>query len=221
VEGGPLLDSSEAREEALIEAHFPTNLRLGEESEEGKEGGEGYKQVDEELVGALLRKASSTAPGEDRISTDILKVFWSWERHLFVGLTRACIRVGYHPALWKTARGVVIPKANKPDYLQVRAYRVISLLDVIGKLVERTAAYLIADHLERSKGLHKGQYRCRKRRATVDAVAVLMNRTEQAWERKKVAGTLLMDVQAAFNNTDSQLLRKRIAALGIQQDLIR
>jgi len=33
---------------------------------------------------------------------------------------------------------------------------VISLLDVIGKLVERTAAYLIADHLERSKGLHEG-----------------------------------------------------------------
>jgi len=50
---------------------------------------------------------------------------------------------------------------------------------------------------------------------------LLMNRTEQAWERKNVAGTLLMDVQAAFNNTDSQLLGKRMEALGIQQDLIR
>jgi len=28
----------------------------------------------------------------------------------------------------------------------------------------------------------------------VGAVAMLMNRTEQAWECKKVAGTLLMDV---------------------------
>ena len=133
----------------------------------------------------------------------------------------ACIRVGCHPALWKTARGVVIPKANKPDYSQVRAYQVISLLDVIGKLVERTAAYLIADQLERSGGLHEGQYRYCKQRATVDAVAVLMNRTEQAWERKNVAGTLLMDVQVAFNNTNSRLLRKRMAELGIQQDVIR
>jgi len=48
-----------------------------------------------------------------------------------------------------------------------------------------------------------------------------MNRTEQVWERKNIAGTLLMDVQAAFNNTDSQLLRRRIGALDIQQDLIR
>ena len=30
-----------------------------------------------------------------------------------------------------------------------------------------------------------------------------------------------MDVQAAFNNTDSQLLRRRMGALDIQQDLIR
>jgi hypothetical protein len=37
----------------------------------------------------------------------------------------------------------------------------ISLLDVIGKLAERTAFYLIADHLERKRGLHAGQFRSR------------------------------------------------------------
>ena len=178
VEGGPLLEGSEAREKVLVEIHFPANPRPGGESEEEKGGGEGYKQVDEELVGELLRKTSTTALGEDRISADLLKVFWGWERHLFVELTRACIRVGYHPAVWKTAKGVVIPKANKPDYSQARAYWVISLLNVIGKLVERTVAYLIAGHLERRKGLHEGQYGCRKRRATVDTVAVLMDSTK-------------------------------------------
>jgi len=49
------------------------------------------------------------------------------------------------------------PEPGKPDYAKVRAYRVISLLDVIGKLVERTAAHLIADHLERKRALHEGQ----------------------------------------------------------------
>jgi len=221
VEGGPLLEGSEAREKALIEAHLPVNPRPGGEIEEEKEIGKGYKQVDEVLVGELLRKSSTTEPGEDRISADILKVFWGWEQHLFMELTRACIRVGYHPAVWKTMKGVVIPKTNKPDYTQVSAYWVISLLDVIGKLVERIVSYLIANHLGMSKGLHEGQYGCRKQRATVDAVAVLMIRTEQAWEKKNMAGTLLRDVQAAFNNTDSQLLRRRMEALGIQQDLIR
>jgi len=85
-----------------------------------------------------------------RVARDgIGKAFWQWDRQRMVQLVRACIRLGYHLKLWKTARGIVIPKPGKPDYTKVRAYRVISLLDVIGKLVERTAAHLIADHLER------------------------------------------------------------------------
>ena len=116
MEGGLLLEGSEASKKALIEAHFPANPRPGVEREEENEGGEGYKQVDEELVGELLRKTSTIAPGEDCISADLLKIFWGWEQHLFVELTRACIRVGYHPAVWKSAKGVVITKANKPDY---------------------------------------------------------------------------------------------------------
>jgi len=80
---------------------------------------------------------------------------------------------------------VVIPKPGKPDYSKVRAYRVISLLDVISKLLERTAAHLIADHLERKRGLHKGQFGCRKRRSCVEAVAISMNRTKKAWAGKK------------------------------------
>ena len=47
---------------------------------------------------------------------------------------------------------MVIPKPGTPDYSMVPAYRVVSLLDVISKLVERTAACRIADHLERRKG---------------------------------------------------------------------
>jgi len=184
-------------------------------------GGEGFQLVNEGLVAAMMKKASSTAPGEDRISTNILKVFWEWDRQIFTGLVRACIRVGHHLELWKTARRVVIPKANKPDYSQVRAYRVISLLDTISKLLERKAAHLIADHLERSKGLHEGQYGCRRWRAMVDAVTMLMNRTERVWECKKLAGTLLMDVQAAFKNTNSRLLRRRIRELGVQEDIVR
>jgi len=97
-----------------------------------------------------------------------------------------------HLELWKMAKIVVIPKPGKPDYSKVRAYRVISLLDVISKLVERTVAHLIADHLERRKerGLHDGQFECR-------AVAVLMNRTQRVGG-KEVVGVFFMDVKSAL-----------------------
>jgi hypothetical protein len=174
------------------------------------------------MVGELLGKAANTStPGNDRIPAGILKVFWEWDQQQIVQLISACIRLGHHPELWKTAIGIVIPKAGKPDSSKVRAYRVICLLDVISKLVERTAGHLIADHLERKKGLHEGQYGCRKRRSCIDAVAVLMNRTQQAWGEKKIAGALLMDVKSAFNNVSKTHLGKRMEVLELEPDLIR
>jgi len=116
---------------------------------------------------------------------------------------------------------VVIPKPGKPDYSKVQAYRVISLLDVISKLLERRAAHLIADHLERKRGLYEGQFGCRKRRSCVDTVTILMNRTQKAWAGKKVAGALFMDVKSAFNNVDKTILGQRMEVLGLEADLIR
>lgn len=52
--------------------------------------------MDEILVGSLLKKASSTALGVDRINAGILKVFWKWKQQLFVGLVSACIWVGFY-----------------------------------------------------------------------------------------------------------------------------
>jgi hypothetical protein len=43
---------------------------------------------------------------------------------------------------------VVIPKANKPDYRVAKAYRVITLLYCLGKVVEKVAANAIAEECE-------------------------------------------------------------------------
>jgi len=109
----------------------------------------------------------------------------------------------------------------KPDYSKVRAYRVISLVDVVRKLVECTEAHLIADYLESKRCLHDGQYGCRKPRSCVDAVAVPTSRTQQTWSEKKVAGALFMDVKSAFNNVSKVHLGRRTEELEIEPDLIR
>ena len=72
------------------------------------------------MVGELLGKAAnSSAPGDDHISAGILKVFWEWDQQRIVQLVRACIWLGHHPKLWKTGKGIVIPKPRKPDYSKV------------------------------------------------------------------------------------------------------
>ena len=78
-----------------------------------------------------------------------------------MALIRAHIRLGVHPDLRKVARGVVTPKPGKYDYSLAKAYRVISLLSCLGKMVEKVASILISAHCELLGGFHPGQYGCR------------------------------------------------------------
>jgi len=143
-EDGSIAEGHHEREQAILQSHFlpgPPGVF------EPAQGGKAFERVDAQLVGSLLGVAANTsAPGDDWISAGIVKVFWQWDKQRITQLVRACIRLGFHPGIWKMAKGVVIPKPGKPDYSKVRSYRVISLLDVISKLLERTAAHLIADH---------------------------------------------------------------------------
>ena len=50
---------------------------------------------------------------------------------------------------------------------------------------------------------------------------MFMNRMQQAWQGKKVAGALLMDVKSAFNNVSRPILSRRLGELGIEPDLVR
>jgi len=105
-------------ERAILQAHFPPGPPGHLEP---AQGGKAFERVEATLVGTLLKAAASTsAPGETRISAGIIKVFWQWDEQRITQLVRTCIRLGVHPGIWKTARGVVIPKPGKPDYSKVR-----------------------------------------------------------------------------------------------------
>ena len=122
---------------------------------------------------------------------------------------------------WKTARGVAIPKPGKPDYGVAKAYRVISLLNCLGKMVEKVAAILISNHCEREGAFHPGQYGCRAQRSSTDAVGLAIARTQEAWSRKKIVGALLMDVASAFPSVARGCLLRKMRRAGVDEDLVR
>jgi len=116
---------------------------------------------------------------------------------------------------------VVIPKPNKPDYGVAKAYRVITLLNCLGKVVEKVAANAVAEECERRRLLHNGQFGCRKRRSAIDAVGRLMKRVEEVWGRGNTAAVLLMDVKGAFPHVAKGNLIKRMEEMGFEADLVR
>ena len=47
------------------------------------------------------------------------------------------IQLGYHPTEWKKARRILFEKGKKQDFGLVKSYQVISLLNCIGKVVDK------------------------------------------------------------------------------------
>lgn len=80
--------------------------------------------------------------------------------------------------LWKNSIGVVIPKANKPDYAVSKAYRIITLLPCLWKLYETVVLVWPTPH----QVLNSIQYSSRAGRNIEQALAHLLSFiTRERW----------------------------------------
>lgn len=174
-----------------------------------------------EVREALFAQSVKKAPGLDGVSFKALRLLWGSAEKRMVALVRGCIRTGYHPCAWKTAKGVLLRKQGKPTYAVAKAYRVISLLSCLGKVVERAVATLIASHCETNDNFHQGQFGCRRGRGTSDAVAQLVSRVEDAWGKKRTGLALLLDVKGAFDRVNKKQLLKRMVQAGLAGNIVR
>ncbi len=83
-------------------------------------------------------------------------MIWSWDKARITSIVYHAVRLGYHPREWKKARGILLEKGGKRDFGLVRSYRVISLLNCIGKVVEKMVAKELSQYCEDYSMLHPG-----------------------------------------------------------------
>lgn len=191
----------------------------------GQEGppGQAYLLADNACVHRAFRRASSRkSPGPDGIGPLAFRcLFMEWDTARVEALIRTHISLGVHPARWKLARGAIIPKPEKDDYSAAKAYRCISLLNCLGKMVEKVAADLISRHCESTGGFHPGQYGCRMKRSAIDTVGVAIAQVQEAWSRGAIAGAVLMDMAVAFPSVARRCLLRKMREAGVGECLVR
>jgi len=220
VDGRPdkIVATAEEKEEIFIAQAFPSQaVVVGDVSFPDSAAEVSACEVRE----ALFTQAVKKAPGVDGIGFKALRLLWRWAEERVVSLVQGCIRKGYHPCTWKTAKGILLRKQGKPTYAAAKAYRVISLLSCLGKVVEKVVATWIANFCEREDTFHRGQFGCRRGRGTSDAVAQLVAKVEKAWGTKRTALALLLDVKGAFDRVDKTQLLRRMTQVGIAGNIVR
>jgi hypothetical protein len=90
---------------------------------------------------------------------------------------------GYHPKCFKEATGIILKKSQstKPPYRNYalpKAYRVISLLNCLAKVMEKIIARRLAVMAEFKTLLHMHQIGGRKQKSAINAVMVLIQKVQ-------------------------------------------
>jgi hypothetical protein len=170
VDGRPdkIVAIAEEKEEIFIAQAFPSQAMVDREvSSPASVADVSAREVHKALFTQFVKKA----PSIDSTGFRALRLLWRWAEDRIITLVQGCIRTGYHPCTWKTAKGILLRKQGKPTYTAVKAYYVISLLSCLGKVVEKAIATRIASFCKREDVFYKGQFGYRRRRGTSDAVA--------------------------------------------------
>jgi hypothetical protein len=115
---------------------------------------------------------------------------------------------------------VVIRKPRKEDYTKLKSYRTISLLSVMGSVIEKVVAELLSDEAKRRSLLSDGQFATRKKRSAIDAAAIMADKAHSAWKEDNIMRVLLIDIKAAFPSVVRGRLIHAMMAKKIDGDLI-
>ena len=153
-----------------------------------------------ELQEACSSKVKSKTPRPDNITQDMVIAAYHAEPHLFFRIFSLFFDFGYHPHCWKQATGVILKKAAKPDYSEPKAYQVISLLNCLGKVLERMLAKRLGALAEVTHLLHPSQIGGRRCKSAIDTDLLLPDEIRQQRRIGRLTTTVFPDIKGAFDH---------------------
>jgi len=170
--------------------------------------GSEFPQITSDELTRIVKKQRNSAPGADGLSANIVKAAWPALCAHMLRLVNNCLRLAKFPDTWKDARIVVLLKSKNKDPLIPKSYRPVSLLPVLGKILEE----VICDIVEYEIGNHLStdQHGFRPGRSTSSALDEVKDWTSQ--NGRHVIGSFL-DISGAFDNVQWPMLIEDMRSL--------
>jgi hypothetical protein len=159
-------------------------------------------------MSSLLRaRKLYNIPGNDYIPNGFLRAIGPKLAEAVAQLVNICWVLEYFLVRFKETRTVVLYKPGKSLYSDPGAWRLIVLLNIIGKLIESLVTKRLSRTVEKYKLLPDTQIRTRSGRSTKTALELLTSQVKIIWGSGKFVALLLsLDISGAFNTINSTRL---------------
>ncbi|XP_071506848.1 uncharacterized protein [Diadema antillarum] len=175
-----------------------------------------FDLASEEEVRKIISGSPPSSSSQDPVPTWILK------RHLHLLLPSITLMVnrsletGIFPSSFKQA--VVRPLLKKPslDPDTLNSYRPVCNLKFISKVLERVVAQRLQEYLELNDLSEPLQSAYKKHHSTESALIKVHNDIHQALDKKQAVFLVLLDLSAAFDTIDKDILITRFRSIGVK-----
>ncbi|KAI3014154.1 transcriptional regulator family: Zinc finger, CCHC-type [Aspergillus niger] len=221
-DGTTTSDHTEQAEELLIKFFPPLPDNIDDEGTRPQRAPVEMPAITmEEIERQLMAAKSWKAPGEDGLPAIVWKMTWPTVKHRVLDLFQASLEEGTLPRQWRHAKIIPLKKPNKENYTIAKAWRPISLLATLGKILESVVAERISHAVETYGLLPTSHFGARKQRSAEQALVLLQEQIYAAWRGRRVVSLISFDVKGAYNGVCKERLLQRMKARGIPENLLR
>lgn len=151
-----------------------------------------------EVTEIIKQTNKKKAPGPDKITNNHLKNLQKRQLEAITNIANAVLKLRTFPNQWKTAHIVMIPKPDKPK-TNPNSYRPISLLSLLGKVVEKIILRRLQDDIEDKNAIPDIQFGFRHSHSATLQITRLTDQIIDAFNRKHHTGLILLDIEKAFD----------------------
>ncbi len=92
---------------------------------------------------------------------------------------------------------------KKRNWLELKSYRIISLLNCLDKIAEKIIAARLAYLAKITDLLHFDQIGGRRKKSAIDVVIILIHDIQVAKQDKKIISALFIDIKGAFDHVSA------------------
>jgi len=162
----------------------------------------------EEFMRAIANCNNFSIPGPDKLSWSHLKTILNDDGCLskIICIANSCINLGFWPSHFKRSMTVVISKPNKQSYDFPKSFRLIVLLNMVGKLIEKVISKRIQFHITSNNFIHLSQLEDLKFKSTIDAGVALTHIIWSGWVKNLLKSTLAFNIMQFFPSLNHRLL---------------
>ena len=172
-----------------------------------------------ELLEAIARLKEEKAPGQDKITPQVLKEMGREAREFLLNMYNNIWRSGVIPDSWNVGDVVLLLKCAPAS--NIKQYRPITLISCISKLMTRMIAARLSVIEESSNLINETQFGFRKGRGCMDNIFILNTVLERRVNEGKYTYLLFLDLQEAYDKVNRSILMKRIEQLNFPEEFLK